>query len=137
MRQWAVSGTPEQKQQARDYFAVDDQASAGTQAKENQLKSLIKQANPAMTDQQVSAATLEHMGTQKGERIIALKSIIDNGTDEDRAAAMEEMKTIVLKGKKPAAASSTATPAGQGKGTWVLTPGKNPDLRSSYTWKAS
>lgn len=136
MRQWAVSGTPEQKQQARDYFAVDDQASAGTQAKENQIKTLIKQANPEMTDQEVAAATLEHMGTQKGERIIALKSIIDNGSDEKRAAALEEMQGIVLKGKKPAA-TSAAAPAGQGKGTWVLTPGKNPDLRSSYTWKAS
>lgn len=131
MKEWAVSGTPEQKQQARDYFTVDDPAARSTTVKQDQIRALIKEANPQMTDQEVATATLEHMGTQKGERIIALKSIIDNGDDTARAAALEEMQGIVMKNKKGAAPA-----AGTGKGTWVLTPGKNPDLRSSYTWKA-
>ena len=135
MKEWAVSGTDEQKKQARDYFTVDDPAARATTVKQDQIRTLIKEANPQMTDQEVATATLEHMGTQKGERIIALKSIIDNGDDTARAAALEEMQGIVMKNKK-GAAPAAAPAAGTGKGTWVLTPGKNPDLRSSYTWKA-
>jgi hypothetical protein len=95
--------TPERKKQIQEMHQADDPTARATTAKQDQLRTLIKEANPGMTDQEVAAATLEHMGTQKGERIIALKSIIDNGTDEARAAALEEMQAITLRKGKTAA----------------------------------
>lgn len=106
MREWSVSGTPEQKKQARDYFTVDDPTSRASAGKQSQVEDLIRRANPELTDAQVAQQALELSSSQKGERIIALKALVDNGTDGQRAAALEELNAIVL-ARKPGAAPKT------------------------------
>lgn len=113
MKEWAVSGTPEQKKQARDYFTVDDPASRSNAVKQGQVEDLIRRANPDLTDNQVAQQALDLSTSQKGERIIALKALIDNGDDTQRTAALAELNSIVL-GKKLGVntGAATGTPAG-------------------------
>ena len=135
MRKWAVEGTPEQQKQARAYFTVDDPTSRAANAKQDQVQALIRQVNPKATDQEVAAQTLEFLGSAKGERITALKSIIDNGSDAQREAALAEMETLVLGKKRPVGGQA---PAPQDMSSWervngyALKPGANRELKSSW-----
>ena len=135
MRKWAVEGTPEQQKQARAYFTVDDPTSRAANAKQDQVQALIRQVNPKATDQEVAAQTLEFLGSAKGERITALKSIIDNGSDAQREAALAEMEALVLGKKRPVGGQA---PAPQDMSSWervngyALKPGANRELKSSW-----
>ena len=116
MKEWAVSGTPEQKKQARDYFTVDDPTSRAAVGKQGQVEDLIKRANPGYTDEQVAASALELQSSQKGERLMALKALVDNGTDQQREAALAELNGIVLAKKQ--APSGTGAMAGGERTAW-------------------
>ena len=116
MRDWAANGTPEQKKQARDYFTADDPTARAAAGKQGQVEDLIKRANPGYTDEQVAASALELQSSQKGERLMALKALVDNGTDQQREAALAELNGIVLAKKQ--APSGTGAMAGGDRAAW-------------------
>lgn len=111
MKEWSATGTPEQKKQARDYFTADDPTARAAAGKQGQVEDLIRRSNPDLTDAQVAQQALDLSSSQKGERIIALKALIDNGDETQRTSALAELNSIVL-GKKLGvnAGAATGTP---------------------------
>jgi hypothetical protein len=114
MRRWAVSGTDEQKAQARQYFTVDDAASNAVTSKNDFLAKQMK--NLGWDDKQIAQRLLEinDPTNAKGDVLKGLIFLANDETDPTtKQGYMDKIRVIVESGmaKNAGAPKADAAPA--------------------------
>lgn len=126
MRKWAVSGTEDEKKQARAYFIVDDPAAKSASAKTDNDLAMVRMANPGISDADAAKEVLSMNSAAKANYLAAAQKIVENVegafTAEQVATARQYMAGQVQaqaeRNKPGAAGGGAVTPPAPDTAAW-------------------